>query len=155
MRSPILILSVLLLRFVPASACDGPAEDEVKVSVVAILASETRTLIDPRLEDIAKELRKKYPKMTGFRLAKMSCKSIPRDQAESFELVADQKALITVMKTADKQNNVQLKLTPPTAGEITYTVKCGKFFPVVTTYKTDSLDPEALIIAVRVQPCKK
>jgi hypothetical protein len=143
----------LLLLGTFAPAADGQPDNEVKVSVVAILASETGKEVDARLEGIAKEVRKIHPQMTGFRLAKMTCKSVPVSGAETFELVADQTASITVLKPADKQNRVQLKVTPPTLGEITYTTSCGKFFPIVTRYQTSNR--ESLIIAIRVQPCPK
>src|SRR5262245_7484159 len=151
MRYLNLFSTVLLLLGAPTAARSQPDRD-VKISVVAILASETaKRDVDPRLEDIAKEVEKKLPKMKRFRLAKMTCKSVPLNLAESFELAADQSATITVLKPADKDNRVQLKVTPPTLGEITYTTTCGKFFPIVTRYQ--SANKEWLIIAVRVQPC--
>jgi hypothetical protein len=146
------IVGVLLTAIAPAPACDNPSS-EVKVSVVAILASETSTQIDPNLKSIAKEIRKTRPKLTGFRYAKMTCKPVAVKSAESFDLVADQQATVTVLKAADKDNRVQLKLSLPTVAEITYTTTCGKFFPVVTNYQT--ANKELLIIAVRVQPCNK
>jgi hypothetical protein len=131
---------------------DGPKIDKnIKVSVVAILATEDNNKIDKRLTDVANEVRKVHPQLTGFRLAKMTCKSLPVGGAETFELVADQIAAITVTRTADKNNKVTLKVRPPTLGEITYTTTCGKFFPIVTRYQTAKR--ESLIIAVRVQPC--
>lgn len=153
MQSLILILGLLPQLSEPASTCDGSSPKEVQVSVVAILASESNEQVDPRLESIAKEIQKIHPMMKGFRLAKMTCKTIPLKGAESFELVADQTASITVQKVSEKDNKVQLKVTPPTLGEITYTTTCGKFFPIVTRYQTTG--KESLIIAVRVQPCSK
>jgi hypothetical protein len=132
-------------------AADPPTPGDVKVSVVAILASETSDKIDLRLKDVAAEIQKIHPQLKGFRIAKMTCKSVPVRGAESFELVADQSAAITVMRSADQKNRVQLKVTPPTLGEITYTTTCGKFFPIVTRYQTPN--HESLIIAIRVQPC--
>jgi len=135
------------------AADDPPPMREVKVSVVAILASEQDNKIDPRLEAIAKEIQKHHPQLKGFRMGKMTDKKVPvRGGSESFELVADQKADITVLKTADRNDKVQLKITPPTLGEITYTTTCGKFFPIMTRYQTSN--NESLIVAVRVQPCK-
>jgi len=125
----------------------------VKVSVVAILASETSTQIDPRLKSIAAEVRKTRPQLTGFRYAKMTCKPVAVKSAETFDLVADQQATVTVLKTADKDNHVQLKISLPTVAEITYTTACGKFFPIMTNYQT--ANKEALLVAVRVQPCNK
>jgi hypothetical protein len=101
---------------------------------------------------IAREVQRIRPELTSFRLAKMSCKSVPIRGMETFELVGDKQADVTVLKAVDAQNKVQLKVTPPTLGEITYTTTCGKFFPIVTRYQ--SANKEWLIIAVRVQPCK-
>jgi len=146
-----LALTGWLLSGVAVAAEEQPVG--VRVSVVAILASKTSDEIDPRLKDIAKEIRKKDDGFKGFRVGKMTCKSIPVNAAEAFELVADQKASITVLKPADRDNRVQLKISPPKVGDITYTTTCGKFFPIMTTYQTPN--GEFLIIAVRVQPCNK
>jgi FKBP-type peptidyl-prolyl cis-trans isomerase (trigger factor) len=151
MRSLIVIPGLMLLAGGLVLAGGSNPVKEVRVSVVAILASESKEQVDPRLESIAKEIKKIHPTMKGFRMGKMSCKPIPSNKGvETFELVADQTATVTVMKAADKENKVQLKVTPPTIGEITYTTTCGKFFPIVTHYETPS--KERLIIAVRVQP---
>src|SRR5438093_1116861 len=117
--------AVSLLGGAPLAADDAPPMREVNVSVVAILASEQDNKIDPRLEGTAREIRKIHPQLKGFRMGKMTDKKVPvRGASESFELVADQKAEITVLKTADKNGKVQLKITPPTLGEITYTTTC-------------------------------
>jgi hypothetical protein len=144
-----LLAGAALLRGTVLAADHSPRE--VKVSVVAILASEEAGKVDPRLEDVARAVRERHPQLKSFRLAKMTCKSVRVGKAEKFDLVADQKAVVTVLKPADKENRNQLKLTPPTGGEITYTIKCDKFFPMVTNYRTAG--GEALLIAVRVQPC--
>jgi hypothetical protein len=86
-------------------------------------------------------------------MAKMSCQSVAVGATDDFVLVADQHAAVTVLKAACKHNRVQLKVTPPTLGDITYTTCCGKFFPMVTRYQTKN--QEWLIVAVRVQPCKE
>jgi hypothetical protein len=134
-------------------ADDEPAQRKVNISVMAILASKTSDQIDPLLKDIAKQIRKKDKELKGFRVGKISCMSVPLQTAETFDLVADQKASIVVLKAADKENKIQLKISPPTVGDITYTTTCGKFFPIMTTYQTPN--GESLIIAVRVQPCNK
>ena len=147
------MLLCLFLVSPAATLCqNAPKQDEVRVSVVAILASEGGKNIDPRVACIAREVRKLHPRLTGFRMAKMTCQSVAVGRTEDFTLVADQHAAVTVLKAACKDNRVQLKVTPPTLGEITYTTCCGKFFPLVTGYKTKN--EERLIVAVRVQPCK-
>jgi hypothetical protein len=147
------LAAFILASGASSPACDGSPPSEVKVSVVAILASEQSTQIDPRLKGIAAEVRKTRPLLTGFRYAKMTCKPVAVKSAEAFDLVADQQATVTVLKPADKDNRVQLKISLPTVAEITYTTACGKFFPIVTNYQT--ANKESLIIAIRVQPCNK
>ncbi len=146
-------LVLLLLAPRPGLVCpDKPlAPGEVRVSIVSILACEKSNRVDPRVECIAREVQKVHPHLKGFRMAKMTCKAVPVRGTETFELVVDQEAQVTVVKPNDKDGRVQLKVTPPTLGEITYTTACGKFFPIVTRYHTKN--GELLIIAVRVQPC--
>ena len=149
------LLAGLLLVVPVATACQGKplGKDEVQVSVVAILASQTCKEIDPRLACVAKEVQKARPdlKLKGFRMARITCKPVPVRGMETFDLVVDQTAAITVLKAADGENKVQLKVLPPTLGEIIYTTTCGKFFPIVTGYQTKN--GEWLILAVRVRPC--
>src|SRR4051794_29399525 len=49
---------------------------KVRVSVVVILANETDTKIDKKLECIAREVSKMHPRLTGFRMGTLSCKSL-------------------------------------------------------------------------------
>jgi len=147
------VVACLLLAGRAGTACgDKDAPAEVQVSVVAILAAEGKSKVDPRVECIAKEVRKVRPELKYFRPAKMTCKPLTVGKADDFELVADQHATVTVLNASCKNGRVQLKVTPPTLGEITYTTACGKFFPIVTRYQTKN--GEWLILAVRVEPCK-
>ena len=149
------VLAASLVAVPGGPACDGKPSDkgELKVSVVGILASSTCKEINPRLTCIAKEVQKVHPelKLTGFRIAKVSCKSVPVSASETFPLALEQTAAVTVLKAPGKDNMAQVKVTPPTWGEITYTVTCGKFVPFVTGFQTKN--GEWLIVAVRVQPC--
>jgi hypothetical protein len=135
-----------------ALAPPGRAEDDtVHVSVLAILATERDNKIDPKLACIAREVQKTHKKLTGFQMVKMTRKSLTIGAKETFELVGDQKATVTVKQGADEKNRVEVKVAPPKMGEITYDTCCGKFLPIVTPFKTKNND--LLIIAVRVQPC--
>ena len=63
-----------LLSLADARACDpGKGKDArgVKVCVVAILASEKNTKVDPKLEAIDREVRKTRPALKGFTMAKL------------------------------------------------------------------------------------
>jgi len=128
-----------------------PETKNVKVTVVAILASTTSKEVDPRLKCIAEEFRKKHPEYTGFSVPVMDRKSLPVGQKTTFELVEKQVAQVTIVHAADAKNWVGLKVKPPRLGEIEYAAVCGKFLPIFTPYETR--DHERLIVAVRVQPC--
>jgi hypothetical protein len=143
--------TLLALGAAPLAAASG-GDEKVTVTVVAVLASDQSDKIDPKLDLLAKEVQKVEPKLTGFRLAKSTCKPLAVGQSDDFALVADQTASVKVERGADPDDRVQLKVTPPQMGEITYETACGKFFPVITPYRTPA--GEVLIIAVRVQPCR-
>jgi hypothetical protein len=142
-----ILLACAMQCWLPAA----PADEPVRVSVLSILASEKHTTIERKVEGIAREVRRVDPKLTGFKLVKMTCKSLPVGGTESFELADRQSAVITVERGADQDNRVQLRIAPPRLGEITYVSTCGKFLPILTRYRT--ADNELLILAVRVQPC--
>jgi hypothetical protein len=148
-------LGLGLLAFalvVPALfACDPVKPRKVRVSVVVVLASEKDDAVDKKLECIAKEARKTYPKLKGFKMVNLSCMSMTVGTAEKFELVEDKRTCITVQKAADKMDRVRLKVGPPMMSDITYSTPCGKFLPILTPLKTKNGD--SVLIAVRVQPC--
>jgi hypothetical protein len=146
---------LLLVCVAPLALACGPEKParRVRVSVVVILASETDTRVDRKLTCIAREVHKMDPKLKGFRLAKLSCKSLPLGKADTFVLVDGQSTSITVQKAADKMDRIQLAVGPPMMGEITYSTPCGKFLPIFTPILTKK--GEKVIIAVRVQPCHK
>jgi hypothetical protein len=127
--------------------------EEVKVTMVVILATDRNNLVDRELKCIAEEVRKLYPHLTGFRLEKFTCKAVPVGENEKFEAVDQQAAAVLVRHAADSKNRVGLTVKAPLQGEIQYTTCCGKFFPIVTRYQTKN--KELLILAIRVQPCKE
>jgi hypothetical protein len=138
------------LLAVPAQA---RADDDVHISVVAILATSKNTTIDPRVAYLASEMTKKDPTLTGFSVARMTCKDLKMGAKDCFEVVDGQKVCVTAEKRCEKDNSrVCLKVEAPTLRAITYTTCCNKFFPFVTRYKNASGD--VLIIAVRVKSCK-
>jgi len=128
-----------------------PPKPNVKVSVLVIIASEVKDEVDPKLKCIADEVRAADPRLKGFRVEKMICKSLPPRGRETFAVLDDQKATIQVEGPADANNKVTLHFTPPQLGEITYATCCGKFLPVITRYRPTP--DERLILAVRAQPC--
>jgi len=128
------------------------ADDKVRVCVVAILATDRDDKVDRRLKDIAREVRKIDPKLTGLQLAQLSCKSLEGGKDDKFELVDGQSVAVTIQRKADKDDRVRVKVAPPLMGEITYSTPCGKFLPIVTPFRTKTND--LLIVAIRVQPCQ-
>ncbi len=137
-----------------ALACGVKAKDtrKVRVSVVVILASSVSDKVDDKLKAIAAEVRRMRPELKGFTMANLSCKSLSIDVRDDFDLIEGQKAKVMIEKAAaGKMDRIQLKVTPPKMGEITYETPCGKFLPILTPFKTKA--GEELIIAIRVQPC--
>lgn len=147
------LASWLGLLVVLARTCAGSAEpaEKVKVTVVVILASEGKPEVDPRLDKIAQEIRKRNPNLNRFQLKSMTCRSLAVDEKVNLSLVDDKKAQVIVKQMADKDNRVGLAVTVPEQGEIVYRTACGKFLPIVTRYQTKMR--ERLILAIRVQPC--
>ena len=123
----------------------------VKVTMVAILATDRNSEVDRRLKDIAAEIRKMNPQLKGFKLVSWEIKSLAVDEKVVFPLVDDQVAHVVIRRSADEDNRIILAVTAPRQGEVTYSSACGKFLAIVTRYQTQ--DKERLILAVRVQPC--
>ena len=61
----------------------------MQVTVVVILASDRCKCIDPRLKEIACELQKCDPKLTGFALVSMTEMSLPADGKGKFVCIED------------------------------------------------------------------
>jgi hypothetical protein len=150
MRFPHWGLVVLLLLASTSQAC-ACAGEKVRVTVVIILASETGNKVDPKLKCIAREVRKTYPKLSAFHLAKISCQSLPVGQKETIRLVDRQQAVVTVLQGANHENRIRLQVHPPLMGEITYDTVCGKFLPIVTPYHTKK--KTRIILAICVRTC--
>src|SRR5579885_2769623 len=94
-------------------AAAPPKEEDsqpVDVSVLVILASERDKKTDAKLACIAREVQKEHANLTGFRIVTMTKKSLKVGDNETFDLVGDQKATITVKKAADERNRVEVKI---------------------------------------------
>jgi hypothetical protein len=141
-------IAIIGLPLSAAVAADG---DNVRVSVVAVLATDKNDKVDPKIDCIAKEAQKHDPKLTGFRIAHMTTKPLTIGGKDDFELCAEQCLHVVVEKKGDEEGRFQMRITPPQMGDITYTTTCGKFFPVMTPYRNKA--GELLIIGVRIQPC--
>ncbi len=136
-----------------ATACGLCAEDKVKITVVAVLATDKNKEIDPRLADLAACVQKKHPRLTGFRIAQTSRKSLEIGKEYQFALVDKESVSVTIAHGADKNNRIELSVRAPQMGNIGYTGCCGKYLPIWTDYKNEK--QESLIVAIMVEPCKK
>ena len=142
--------SIVLATFLFAPCCSGD-EKPVSVTVVIVLATDQNTTIDPKLKELAKEVQKRDPKLTGFKLVATECKSIPVGDTATINLTDKQVLKLTVDKSKDKDGRISMTLNPPGMDGVTYACACDKFFPVVTPHRTKS--GEQLIIAVMAKPC--
>ena len=127
--------------------------ENVQVTIVAVLANDRDGKVDEKIKCIADEARKRDPSLTGFRLARSSCKSLPVGSKETFALVDDEVAVVTIKHGADKDDMVEMTVKAPRVGEIVYSVKCGKCFAILSRYQTK--DNDRLIIGIMVKPCNK
>lgn len=141
---------LLALPVWPLAPC---ARDEkpVSVTVVVVLATGANAVVDPKLKELAKEVQKRDPKLTGFRIAAVESKSIPVGDSATIALADKQTLTVKINKQKDENGRITLELTPPQMEAVTYACACDKFFPVITPHKTKTGDQ--LIIAVMAKPC--
>jgi hypothetical protein len=125
---------------------------EVRVTVMAIHATDRNKDVEDDLKDIAEKVQKAEPKLTGFRKGRMTSLTMSPGAKESFELVDDETATVTLVEITKKEK-VKLTVKPPAIGAITYTTTPDKFFPIVTRYETKN--KERLIVAIMVEQGKQ
>src|SRR5262249_50800352 len=152
-RIALLTLAVVALGL---AAPEPPKPDiNVDIRVVAIVAHNRSDVVDPRLKKLAAEVRKTVPQLTGFEVARQSCKPVAVNGSETFELVDGQSATVTFRRSPEKGNNqIELKL-PQMDGElseVTYSTTCNQFLPIITKYRTNK-NHDVLIVAICVRPC--
>jgi hypothetical protein len=136
-----------------SDCCCEPGDGDIKVSVVAILATGQNDKVDEKLECIAREIKKKDPTLTGFTMARATCRGMAAGGTSQFPLVEGRVADVLLRHGCDEDGRVSLRVKAPELGDIEYTSACGKFFPIITPYVTR--DGDRLIVAVMVKPCKK
>jgi hypothetical protein len=98
LRRPGLIALAALL-----AAGAARAEEPVKVTVVAVLASEQHSKIDPKLQDLAREVQKRDPTLTGFRVGRITVLPLKVGQKDTFPLVEEASAEVTVLQPDGKE----------------------------------------------------
>jgi hypothetical protein len=129
----------------------GADDKPVSVTVVIVLATDQNATVDPKLKELAKEVQKRDPKLTGFKLVATECKSIPVGESATVTLTDKQVLKIKVDQSKDENGRITLTLNPPCMEAVNYACACDKFFPVVTPHRTKT--GEQLIIAVMARPC--
>src|SRR5947209_13879249 len=123
------------LAVVASAAVLARADDKkIKITVVAVLASTTDKKVDQELNELAQQMRKKDPTLTGFVVERSATSSISIGEKATFEMIDKQFVDVLLREKNPVTNRVSLTMTPPTLGEIAYTVCCGKYFPVCTGY---------------------
>jgi hypothetical protein len=147
----ILASFALLVVFESHAPCSDEKGGPVRVTVVVVLASTQHDEINPKIKTLADEIRKREPKLTGFRMESVLQHSLALGESHTFSLPEKLELKVTIHKSKDKNNRVGLGLVPPGLDEIAYTCTCEKFFPVLTPKKIAS--GERLIIAVMAKPC--
>ena len=141
------VLTAYLLIACPAD------EMPVSVTVVIVLATDKNTNVDAKLKELAKEVQKRDPKLTGYKLVATECKSIPVGTTTTINLTDKQVLKVTINQSKDENGRITLTLQPPAMDAVNYACTCDKFFPVVTPHRTKS--GEQLIIAVMAKPCAR
>jgi hypothetical protein len=130
----------------PAACAQPPAkkqDQKIKVTVVVILANDRCVFIDPRLKLIAAEAKSLLPDLPGFNLSSMTQSTVEVGEQLKVQCVEKSNVEITIRTCVDEDNKICLSITPPLQGELTYRTACGKFFPIMTRYKTEESIPAA------------
>jgi hypothetical protein len=149
------LCAVALLLYTTGAGFNGrAAAQDVRVTVVTILATDRNQDVDSKLADVAAEVKKREPSLTGYRLGKTGHRDINVGQKEAIKLFDDKDYSTDVKLLAknDSKKRVTLEVKPPMVGAISYEICYDKFFPIVTRAVVDG---ERLIIAVMVRPAEK
>ncbi len=148
-------LALLLSAAGLVPACGDPEPARVEVTVVVVLAHDRDEKVAPKLDCLAKEIRKNNPKLTGFRLGQVTCKSVPLDGSETFPLADGREAAVHVKRCGERPERFCLEVKSPSlVGAITYSAACGKYMPFDTGCVTKK-DKDRIFLAVMVEACKK
>jgi len=146
-----LLLGCLMFAAGPVAAGDPPP-DHVKITVAVILANGDGK-VDEHVKCVAREVRKSHPKLTGYHVGPTLIESVPLDGSKTFKLVDGQEAKIRVKRCADCPGRFCLVIESSALfGEMAYDSVCGKYFPLVTGYKTKD-HGDQVILAFKVESC--
>ena len=124
----------------------------LSVTVLAVLASQTKEEIEKPLVKIAEEARKKDPTLKGFELNRKTVISIPMGETKKIPLAGDYFVEVTINAKPDADGKVTMTIKPPKMDQITYSCLCDRFVCVVTDV-TIGKNKERLIVAIMAKPC--
>jgi hypothetical protein len=140
--------------FLAAAAPACPPTDEIEVRVLSILASEQHKDVDKRLTEFAKQVRKKDPSLTGFKLDQTDQEPLKLGETKKFTLTGGQVVEVTVNKDRNEKGRITLTIKPPKLNQITYECVCDKYFSIATDYyEGKGKDRAQLFIAIKASPC--
>jgi hypothetical protein len=145
------VVWLVLVCCPPPGGAPAGGPDELRVTVVTVLATTRNHHIDPKLKDFAAEIRKKHPALTGFRLERVTTKPVELRQPEDFELLEGATLEVTVQSREEKTGRFRLTVKPPDRGDICYSCCCGKFFPLFADVAMK--DKSRVIYAIMIRPC--
>ena len=146
-------IAVVCLLVAGGGACP-PTDDEIEIKVLAIMVSEQKDKVDPRLAQFAKQVQKKDPTLTGFRLQRSGRDNLKLGDTQKFDLVGKEVVEVTVNKERNKAGKVVLTIKPPKLDQITYECVCDKYFSIATEhYEGNGKDRAQLFIAIKASPC--
>ncbi|HEX4591619.1 MAG TPA: hypothetical protein VH120_16905 [Gemmataceae bacterium] len=127
---------------------------DVRVTVVTVLATDKNTDVDPKLKDLKREVMSREPTLTGYRIGKTGHRDINVGQKQAIKLFDDKdySTDVTLVAKDDTRKRVTIEVKAPLVGAIRYDTVYDKFFPIVTPAVVDG---ERLIIAYMVKPAGK
>lgn len=137
---------LMLLALAPAARAEG----EVRVTVIAVLASSKHKDVDPVLKCLADKMRELDPNLTGFKAGRMTTKVLSRGGEATFPLVDEENAIVILEPRPKDGKGICVTVKTPGVGGVTYTIKCEKCFPIATPYRTKN--GHRLIVGFLVEP---
>jgi hypothetical protein len=145
-------LRYLIAAAVALSIGSSPArpdsDQEVRVTVIAVLASSKHKEICPKLKCLAEKMQEQDPTFTGFRCGRITTKDLIPGREVTFPLVDDQSATV-ILEPQKKSKGTCVTVKTPGVGVLTYSIKCEKCFPIATPYQTKK--GERLIVGFIVE----
>jgi hypothetical protein len=115
-----------------AGVRDQAGPNRVRVEVKVVLATAGGQM-DPRLQDIARELRSNFEQFQGFQLQSSHADAIGPNQSTSFAFDGGRRATITLLSREDTRARVRIELfnrANERQLDTTVWVPKGKMFPV-------------------------